>query len=107
MIKNVLYIRRAKHAGSEIKTSNFDADAMASAEQVRSGKNFDVVFVDFPRHHGTLRCARERMPRLPWLRPRRVERAVRSLQPSAGQLPRRQVRWDFAFAFPGRANRYI
>ena len=68
MIRNILDVGRAEDTRREIEARNLDANAMASPEQVGRRKDFDIVFVDFPRDHGSLRFAREWMPRFPSIR---------------------------------------
>src|ERR1700691_5296999 len=96
MIRNVFDIGRTESAGRKIEIRHLDADPAVFAEKVRRRQQFTRIVLDLAGGALLPRLTGELVPRLPGFGPRRIERPVYSLEPSARQLPLRQIGGDFA-----------
>src|SRR5215469_12051992 len=107
VIGNVFSVGRAGNASRQIKTGDVETDAVTLAEHVRGRHHLDLIFLDGARSDRLAGLARQRMPRPPWLGAFRIERAMRSLEPAAGEFALGQVFWNFSFALANALHRPI
>src|SRR5260370_41767243 len=100
VIRDVLDVGGASHAGRDIEAGDLDADAMTLLELIGGGHDLDGVFVDLAGDDGLARRARERVPRPAGGRSLRVDRAMGRLEPAARGPPFVPAGPDVALALP-------
>src|SRR5262245_59135060 len=86
VIRDVLDVGGASHAGCDVEAGDLDADAMTLLELIGGGHDLDGVFVDLAGDDGLACRARERMPRPAGERSLRIDGAMGRRGPAAREL---------------------
>jgi hypothetical protein len=107
VIRCVFDIVGAGKPARQVEARDVETDAVPGLEQVGGRQDLDLVFFDLARLDRVLRGARKRMPRPPRLRALRIERAVRGLQPAAGQFALGQIGGNLSLARPRGVHRNV